>query len=330
MTIHTSNSYLSPFDDHPQVVVIGNFDGLHRGHQALLKRAQAHAERLGAACCVLTFEPHPSRFFGRDEPKVIYSLQDKRALLEELGVERALFQRFEASFAGLSPRAFVEEVLVKALKARVVVVGYDFAFGARRAGRVSDLQEMCAAWGVEVDVIKAQAHVEGERAYSSTWVRSLIKEGALEELEGVLTRPYHVRGVVARGYQRGRALGFPTANLALESELCPPPSVYAGWLEWGEGPQPAVLSVGDNPTFSDPHLLAHKQPWSVEVHVIRPAEAPPLDLYERPVVLWFTQRLREMRRFEGLEALKEQIGHDRDAASALLARSTPPTWPSLS
>jgi riboflavin kinase/FMN adenylyltransferase len=278
---------------------------------------------------VLTFEPHPSRFFGRDEPKVIYSLQDKLTLLEALGVRRALFQRFDAPFAGLSPRAFVEEVLIKALKARVVIVGYDFAFGARRAGRVGDLRALCAEAGVEVDVVEAQAQGEGERAYSSTWARALINEGALEALEGVLTRPYHVRGAVARGYQRGRALGFPTANLALESELCPPPSVYAGWLEWGEGPQPAVLSVGDNPTFSDPHLLAHQQPWSVEVHVIRPPNAPPLDLYERPVVLWFAQRLREMRRFEGLEALKAQIERDRDEARALLAERPPPAWPSL-
>ena len=323
-----SNSYLTPPQASPQVVVIGNFDGLHRGHQALLERAHEHASKRGLPRCVLTFDPHPSRLFGRDEPKAIYLLQDKLSLIASLGVEATLCQRFDHEFAALSPRAFVEEVLIKALQAQVIVVGYDFAFGHKRSGRVDDLKELCAPFGVELDVISQQRDEGAQQTYSSTWVRALIREGQLKLAEEALTRPYHLRAQVAKGYQRGRALGFPTANLALESELCPPPGVYAGWLDWGEGPWPSVLSIGENPSFSEPHLLAHQQPWSVEVHVIDPHRGPSeLDLYGRPVLLWCVAPLREMRRFTELEALKAQISLDRDQALALLNELPRPTWP---
>jgi len=323
----TSQSYLTPPVSGPQVVIIGNFDGLHRGHQALLERARALGEERGLPRCVLTFDPHPARFFGRAEPKSIYSGSDKADLLSELGVESALFQRFDQPFADLSPRSFVEEVLVNALNAQVVIVGYDFAFGARRAGRATDLVELCATFGVEVQVIEQQRARGASQAYSSTWVRGLISEGQLAEAEEALTRPYHLRGVVARGYQRGRALGFPTANLALESELCPSPGVYSGWLDWGSGPWPSVFSVGENPTFQDPHLLAQRQAWSVEVHVINPEGGQALDLYDQEVILWCHRLLREMRRFEDLEGLKAQIATDRASATEALASLPPPSWP---
>lgn len=323
----TSQSYRRPPSMGPHVVIIGNFDGLHRGHQALLARARTVSEPLGLPRCVLTFEPHPSRFFGRSEPKAIYSAEDKRALLTDLGVESALFQRFDEPFASLSPKAFVEEVLAEGLQARSVIVGYDFAFGARRAGRSADLKALCAPLGIQVEVIEQQRVEGGAQAYSSTLVRALISAGELERAEEALTRPYHLRGTVARGYQRGRGLGFPTANLALESELCPPPGVYSGWLDWGMGPWPSVFSVGENPTFHEPHLLAHQQAWSVEVHVIDPEGGDSLNLYGREVTLWCHRRLREMRRFEDLEGLKAQIAIDRSLAAASLKALSPPTWP---
>lgn len=339
MTCIFHDHTLSPLStqDAPSVVVIGNLDGVHRGHQALLAAAGALARARGAALSALTFDPHPARYFAaaappgaeaRPAPAALYSLEDRLSLLARLGVERVLCQRFDAPFAALSPERFVSDVLVGALRACAVVVGEDFAFGARRAGRVEDLARLCGALGVEARAL-AQLRAEGGEVHSSTRVRALLAEGRVEEVRASLGRPYHVRGEVARGHQRGRALGFPTANLALRGDLCPAPGVYAGWVAWGAAPAPCVVSVGENPTFRDPHLLAARQRWSVEAHALLPAGAPPLDLYGRDVALWFEARLRDMRRFEGPEALRAQIALDCEAARALLAAldAGAPSWP---
>lgn len=325
----TSSTYLQPPTQGPHVVVIGNFDGLHRGHQALLERAYEVSTRLQITRCILTFDPHPSRFFGRDEPKSLYSSSDKLSLLKALGVEATLHQTFDHTFASLSPQAFVEEVLVGGLNAQAVIVGYDFAFGTKRSGKAQDLIELCAPFGIEVDMINPQCHQTIDHAYSSTWIRSLIKEGKLTLATEALTRPYHLRGIVVHGYQRGRTLGFPTANLALSSELCPAPGVYSGWLDWGIGPHPCVFSVGENPTFQEPHLLAQQQEWSIEVHVISEA-SDQLELYEKHVILWCHRKIRDMKRFDDLESLKNQIALDRKQALETLHAAQVPTWPRAS
>ncbi len=329
------------------VVVIGNLDGLHLGHQALISEAARRASALGAALCALTFDPHPARYFsslspagsGRPAPAALYSVEERLSLLGALGVERVLCQRFDAPFAALSPEEFVREVLSGALRARAVVVGADFAFGAGRAGRVEDLARLCGEEGVEVCVAPQRRAPTGE-VYSSTWLRALVSEGRVALAREALGRPYHVRGAVARGHQRGRALGFPTANLALRGDLCPAPGVYAGWMAWGEGLNgreggsgraPCVVSVGENPTFSEPHLLAARQRWSVEAHALLDPAAPAPDLYGREVVLWFGARLRDMRRFEGPEALRAQISLDCDEARRFAAAEGGlPAWPPLS
>ena len=329
------------------VVVIGNLDGLHLGHQSLIALAATLASQGGAALCALTFDPHPARYFasraqeGRRAPPMLYSVEDKLSLLARLGVKRALCQRFDATFAALSPEDFVGAVLCDALRACAVVVGEDFAFGAQRSGRVEDLRRLCGERGVEVRVAPPLRAPTGE-IYSSTWARALVAEGQVEGARQVLGRPYHLRGEVARGYQRGRSLGFPTANLALHSDLCPAAGVYAGWLDWGEGPAPCVVSVGENPTFNEPHRLAGQQRWSVEAHALLSRcgfeRHQPLDLYGREVILWFEGRLRDMLRFEGVEALRAQIALDCEAALSRLGLAgegvgvregcAPPAWPS--
>ena len=210
------------------------------------------------------------------------------------------------------------------LNASVVVVGYDFAFGSRRAGTIEDLVELGREFGFDVKVIEAQISRSNEtaRAFSSTWIRELIAAGETEEAAVALGRAYHVRATVVKGKQRGRTLGFPTANLALSSELCPKPGVYAGWLDWGQGAAPSVVSVGLNPTFTDAHIPQSGQRWSVEVHVLERDDAK-LTLYDLPVILWFGEKIREMRRFESVVELREQISLDCQAALTSLTRNFP-------
>ena len=355
----------APQDRRRAVVGIGNFDGLHRGHQALIK-AVMHATHdvynpQEVIASVLTFDPHPLRFFRRaPNPKLIYSIEDRVSLLNHVGIEHVLLQHFDEAFAALSPEDFVEQVLIESLRAQYVVVGHDFAFGARRSGTVTDLVDLCARRGVRVEVIEAQLAPEHRgddhktRPLSSSWIRESLTDGHVKEAAQYLGRPYHLRGMVRRGHQRGRQLGFPTANLELSSEISPRPSVYAGWLSWGEGPKPAVISVGNNPTFQHDHKLIDQQPWSVEVHVLphevkleaellssndkthlniastqvsADASSAWLELYDLPVSLWFVDHIRDMISFQNIEDLKTQIKIDCDTARQRLDRSTIPVWP---
>lgn len=303
------------------VVTIGNFDGVHRGHQALVRRVldfavnPTHAKS-DYAPVVLTFDPHPVRVLAPAlAPPLICETPDKMHLLDRLGVHTVLSQRFDRAFAAQSPEAFVRAVLVDALRARHVVVGYDFTFGARRAGTTALLRSLGAELGFSVEVVEAQS-VDGLVA-SSSKVREFVLQGRMDGAAMVLGRDYHVNGVVVRGAQRGRTLGFPTANLSVSNELLPQRGVYAGWLDWGAGPTAAVINLGFNPTFSDGAQA------TVEAHVIGRDD---LALYDRSCRLFFSARLREEKRFDGAEALVTQIRRDADAARAVLAARTAPTW----
>jgi riboflavin kinase/FMN adenylyltransferase len=300
----------------PSGVTIGNFDGVHRGHQALLDRVVAWRDRTaGGRAVVLTFDPHPVRVLAPQlAPPLITAPGDRRRLLEVRGIDQVLEQRFDRDFAALPPEAFVDRVLMSALGARYVVVGYDFTFGARRAGTVDVLRDLGAAHGFAVEVVPPQV-VGGGLVASSTKVREFVLEGRVEGAALVLGRPFHVAGSVVSGDRRGRDLGFPTANLRPEGELVPRAGIYAGWLDWGEGLHRAAISVGVNPTFAANGLR-------IEAHVL---DAPPrLDLYGRRVHLYFLSRLRDEKRFDGVEALVEQIGRDCDEARVRLAAAAPP------
>ena len=207
-------------------VALGNFDGVHKGHQTLLARTGEHARALGAPLVVLTFEPHPRRFFVPDTgPFRLTMLPAKLRLLEQFGVQAVLAQHFDAAFAALSADAFVDEVLRTGLGARHVVCGYDFTFGARRVGNVEMLRAMGAEKGFAVTVLDPVMR-EGE-IYSSTSIREALRAGWPSEAAELLGRAWEIEGTVEQGDKRGRTIGFPTANVALGEHLRPRFGVYA-------------------------------------------------------------------------------------------------------
>lgn len=295
-------------------VTIGNFDGLHFGHTVLLSRARADASSNARTFSVLSFSPHPAQLLApRFAPPLIYRAQDKQRLLERGGVELLLNQTFDRAFAALTPDQFVRQVLVSALGARHVVVGYDFSFGAKRAGNFNMLRALGAELGFTVERVEAQQ--KADIVASSTRVRELIREGDMTATSGLLGRPYHIVGRVETGAQRGGSLGFPTANLAPQEALLPKPGVYSGWLDWGQSPQPCVTNIGQNPTFGEGRQR------TVEAHVI---DAADLKLYGKVAHLFFERRLRDERKFADISSLREQIGRDRDRARAELSAQAAP------
>jgi riboflavin kinase/FMN adenylyltransferase len=326
----------------PRVVVIGNFDGVHLGHQALF----AHARRCAKAVSVvaMTFWPHPARVLAaaRGEEQLaiaatplILGRQRRRERLAESGVDVLIEQPFDLSFAALSPTAFVDEVLIGSLGARWVVVGQDFTFGKGRTGTTELLRELLSRHGAEVSLLPAYTvrdPATGEHIVcSSTFVRREIQAGRPERAALVLGEDFELEGEVVHGAARGRTLGFPTANLKGEAELRPAVGIYAAWAELigpavsGDevvsrqviGRYPAAVSVGYNATFTAAD--ATQPPLSVEAHLIQPQGAPPLpSLYGQTVRLHILRRLREELRFPSIEALVAQIHRDIDQTKVLL------------
>ena len=290
------------------VVAIGNFDGVHVGHRALLQRARELAAPRGARTVALTFDPHPSALLSpRGAPVRLTSLARRVELLEEAGAELVVVEPFTRELAQHTPDAFVDDVVLGGLGAQAIVVGYDFAYGAGRAGTTATLRAHGARAGVDVEIV-APVDVGGEIA-SSTHVRAHLAAGALPAATRLLGRRWDLDGSVVRGAQRGRALGIPTANIAPDIELPLRAGIYAVTLavEPFDRPLPAVASLGTNPTFGDGGSLV------LEVHVLDWDG----DLYGRRARTGFVARLRDEAKFESVEALVAQI--HRDVAEARLA-----------
>jgi riboflavin kinase/FMN adenylyltransferase len=294
------------------VVALGNFDGVHRGHQVLLARAASLAQAGGLPVMALTFEPHPRAFFVPDTgPFRLTLLPAKTRLLAAHGMGAVLAQRFDAAFAAVTAEAFVRDVLVGGLAARHVVCGYDFTFGARRGGNAERLREFGASLGFGLDVLDPVMR-EGE-IYSSTGIREALRLGMVEAAAELLGRPWEIEGVVERGDQRGRTIGFPTANVALGQHLRPRFGVYAvqagieadGRVTWRD----AVANLGRRPTVG-------KLVENFEVHVFD-FEG---DLYGRTLRARFIDFIRPEMKFAGLDALKAQIAADAAAARQRLAQ----------
>ncbi|TAJ36618.1 MAG: bifunctional riboflavin kinase/FAD synthetase [Reyranella sp.] len=288
-------------------VALGNFDGVHRGHQALLADAGKHAKTLGAPLVALTFEPHPRGFFVPDTGPFRLTLPPaKLRLLAQYGVQAVLAQRFDAGFAALSADAFIEDVLLKGLGARHVVCGYDFTFGARRGGNVERLRTEGKARRFGVTVLEPVMR-EGE-IYSSTRIREALRAGMAKEAAELLGHAWEIEGVVELGDQRGRTIGFPTANVALGEHLRPRFGVYAVRAlvdgEWRE----AVANLGRRPTFG-------KLKENFEVHLFDFAG----DLYGKVLRVALVDFIRPEMKFAGLDQLKAQIAADGQAAKAILA-----------
>ena len=274
----------------PQAIAIGNFDGMHLGHQALLRQLMAYTQTYQITPAVMTFEPHPREFFmPQNAPARLASMREKLEYFAECGVQHVYVQRFNQAFAGQSPAAFMQ-VLRDQLNANVVMVGEDFCFGAKRAGSVQTLVEH----GFNV-IPLPEVRLQGERV-SSTLVRNALAAGELIKAQSLLGRPYSISGKVVHGAKLGRQLGFPTANVHMRHERPALTGVYAVKLN----NLPAVANLGNRPTLEGIPKL------KLEVHVFDFNG----DLYGQHVHVQFFHKLRDEQKFAGLDALKAQIALD--------------------
>jgi riboflavin kinase / FMN adenylyltransferase len=281
------------------VLALGNFDGLHRGHQKIIERIRRGAAERGATPVVLTFDPHPPRVVRPDKaPPLLMTLAQKLRALERAGVHGTAVVRFTPELSQWSPERFVTTVLVDWLRVGEVWVGADFLFGRDRAGNFSVLRTLGQQYGFRVEKIDAVRYKEF--VVSSTRIRRLVSEGRVDEAGALLGHHYAIDGVVVEGAQRGRELGFPTANLSTENDLVPPTGVYATAIDIRGTRWPSITNVGVRPTFEA------AGPVTVETHVLGLQH----DVYGAPVSLSFVQRLRDERRFADVDALKEQIEAD--------------------
>ncbi len=299
-------------------LTIGNFDGVHRGHQAMLALLRSEAQHRGLPSCVMTFEPHPRDYFaavtGKPElaPARIATLRDKLAELERCGIEQVVVLRFDARFAAQSPQAFVDDVLVKGLAARYVLVGDDFRFGAKRAGDYAMLDAAGQARGFDVARMMSY-EVHGERVSSSA-VREALAAGDMERAATLLGRPYSLSGHVVHGRKLGRDLGFRTLNLRFSHPKPAALGIFAVRTHGlGDGPVDGVASLGRRPTVDDSGRVL------LEVHCLDwPASLGSDGAYGRVVRVELLHKLRDEERYEGLDALRAAIARDVDNARAFL------------
>jgi riboflavin kinase/FMN adenylyltransferase len=291
------------------VVTVGNFDGVHLGHQAILGRVTSRARELGSQPVALTFDPHPVKVLQpRAELPLLTTPGQKFRLLTAAGMEAVVVLPFTQEFAAIPAREFVVRYFVEGLKAREVVVGHDYSFGHKREGNIDLLKALGQTLGFTVQVVWA-VEVQGA-VVSSSLIRAMLKLGKVEEANQLLGRPYSVSGRVIAGKGRGaRVLGIPTANLSPENDLLPASGIYAVVAHRGNQVLPGVANIGTCPTFDGETAL------SLEVHIFDFAG----DLYDQNLDVDFIARLREERRFPSVEALGAQIRADIQAARRVLA-----------
>jgi riboflavin kinase/FMN adenylyltransferase len=291
------------------VVALGNFDGVHLGHQAVIGAARARAETHGVPAGVMTFEPHPRSVFNPDQPPFrLTPFRIKARLIETLGVDFLLMQHFDKAFAAHTAEQFIEEVLIKGLDVRAVVTGHDFCFGKARAGSVEMLRRRPEFETVTVD---AQVGVDGQ-TYSSNLIRQNLLDGHPDRAASLLGRAWEIEGRVEAGDQRGRTIGFPTANLHLGDYMRPAVGVYAVRAGIDQGSDTiwhdGVANLGRRPTFD-------KQDLTLEAHLFDFDG----DLYGRHLRVAMAGYIRPERKFDGLPSLKAQIALDCETARTLLS-----------
>jgi riboflavin kinase/FMN adenylyltransferase len=279
-------------------VAIGNFDGVHRGHVAIVKRLLERAKAVRGPAIVFTFDPHPVRLLRPDQcPPPLTWTERKAELLKANGVDWIVAYPTDEALLNLSAQEFFDKIVLSALDAKAMVEGPNFYFGHNREGTIGRLQELTAAAGITLDVVPP-VEVDGELA-SSSRVRQLVAAGDLAAANRLLSQPYRIRGIVTHGAGRGAKIGFPTANLAGIDTLLPAPGVYAGRAWVGGERWPAAINLGTSPTFGD-------QSIRVEVHLIGDDES----LYGQPMEVDFLARLRDIRPFPSVDALVEQLRSD--------------------
>lgn len=299
-----------PRDGRGTVLTVGTFDGVHRGHQAVLQELQRRAVSSGRRSVLLTFHPHPLEVVRPGQaPPLLTTPEEKKEAVAESGLEYAVFLAFTPDLAAYPPARFVEEILVDRLQVSELVIGYDHGFGRGREGDPESLRKMGQAMGFTVDVVPPVS--VGEWTVSSSTIRDAIQSGDLPLARAGLGRPYSLRGWVVRGEGRGRKLGFPTANLKLPhpGKLLPPPGIYAVWGVLRQGRFAGALHLGPRPTFRG-------SPPSVELHLMDFSG----DIYGREIRVDFVRFLRPVVGFSSAAALVEQMEEDvREAAEVLNA-----------
>jgi len=295
------------------VMTIGNFDGVHLGHQAIFRTVRQHARDIGGSSIVLTFDPHPLKLLAPEHcPLLITPTAKKLSLIQQCQLDVMVCLPFTQELADMTPVAFVEDVLVGIMGVRDIYVGYNFAFGKGRQGTIMLLQDLGSRHGFDVHIIEPIT-VEGH-AVSSSIIRRAVQEGGVHEATVLLGRPYSITGTVVEGFQKGRELGFPTANVRASDELIPGRGVYAVVVDWRAQRYEGVANIGFNPTFGRSQL-------SIEIHLFDFSH----HLYGESVEVFFVQKIRDERAFPSVADLVEQIGRDVEAAHVLLAAHRPRT-----
>jgi riboflavin kinase/FMN adenylyltransferase len=289
-----------------KVLALGIFDGVHAGHQQIIKTAKHLGE-----VTVMTFDPHPTSVVAPERtPSQLISVKDRIELLKQVGATHVEVVNFNKDFSQLSPDQFIEDVLLGRFKAEHVVIGENFNFGFKAQGSPKYLSEVGPKYGFGVSIVKLQE--ERGSTISSTRIRSLIIDGEIERANELLTRRFYLKGPVVHGEKRGREIGYPTANLGLSPlSTIPADGVYAGWLSVGESRWAAAISIGTNPTF--PGVRGRQ----VEAYAI---DQVGLDLYDQEAKIEFGFRLRDTLKFDGLAPLLEQMKKDCDQARELTSK----------
>lgn len=305
--VHTISELSSADLQYGSCVTIGNFDGVHLGHQALLHRTKERAREMGLTSIVVTFDPHPLRVILGRTPPFITLTDQKMRLLAAIGLDHTVCLPFTGDMAKLSPEEFVQLYLVQGLKTKALIIGHDYVFGKDKRGNYELLKTLGQRHGFMVE--KIDPIYKDNDVVSSTRIRNLVQSGRVAEVRPLLGRYYQVAGSVITGHKRGGPmLGIPTANLKLVDELFPEPGVYAVWVEWDKDVLPAVANVGHNPTFGNNAL-------SVEVHILDFNH----DLYDQELRINFVRHIRGEQKFSGIEELKTQILQDIAQARNILS-----------
>jgi riboflavin kinase/FMN adenylyltransferase len=302
-----------PFPGEDTVITIGAYDGLHLGHQQVIAEVVEEAGRRGSRSAVVTFDRHPAVIVRPESaPKLLTDHEQRLELLERTGVDAAVVLPFDEAQSHESALSFIERVLVKCLSTKLIVVGADFHFGRNREGNVDLLREIGNTYGFEVAPMVLISRADGvDEPVSSTAIRRALAGGNVEMAAAMLTRPFEARGKVVQGDQRGRLLGFPTANVEVPNRVClPADGVYAGWYERPDGiVHPCAINLGRRPTFYE-----HADSSLLEAHLI----GFDGDLYGEQAKVRFTNFLRSERKFDGIESLVQQLQSDVAHACDLL------------
>jgi riboflavin kinase/FMN adenylyltransferase len=294
------NEIKQPFTN--PVVTIGNFDGVHKGHQAIFHQVIEKAESINGTSVAITFEPHPIKVLKKNDPPPLITLYEQKIeLIAKTGLDVLICIPFNKEFAAITADRFLEEILVKKIGTKAIVIGKDYSFGKNRKGNISYLKANAARLGYEVivtDWIPVAQNVDGR--ISSTRVREIVMEGNVHDAAALLGRHYQIRGKVLAGRNRGgRLLGFPTANIHIVDELCPKTGVYAVTVECRDGHFKGVANIGYSPTFDD-HI------FTIEVHLLDFNN----DLYDQNIRVNFIKRIRDEQKFSNIEELSNQIQKD--------------------